>query len=64
MERPYNVEGTLMEQYLRREHIGCEAEVPETLKKRSGKEGEIFFLPADGGPVALQISISRERKKC
>ena len=44
MERPYNVEGTLMEQYLRREHIGCEAEVPETLKKRSGKEGEIFFF--------------------
>ena len=34
-----------MEQYLRREHIGCEAEVPpETLKKRSGKEGEIFFF--------------------
>ena len=54
MERPYNVEGTLMEQYLRREHIGCEAEVPETLEKKEAEKREKFFSSGGrwtGGPA-------------
>ena len=45
-----------MEQYLRREHIGCEAEVPpETLeKKKEAEKREKFFSSGGrwtGGPA-------------